>query len=123
MSMVPYLLCADVAAEADWLARAFGFAVDRREENDEGRVGHAELTAGDAALMLGNPGPDYRNPAAVGHATQLQLVTVEDVDAHYKKAVAEGARIIDELTDRDYGRSYGAQDPEGHQWYFTAGPS
>jgi uncharacterized glyoxalase superfamily protein PhnB len=123
MSMVPYLLCADVAAEAEWLARTFGFAVHHQGKNDDGRVTHAELTAGDAALMLGDPGPGYQNPAAVGHATQMQLVTVKDVDAHYEKAVAAGARIVDELADRDYGRSYGAQDPEGHQWYFAASPS
>lgn len=119
MSVVPYLLCADVATELDWLERAFGFSVRDRSENDEGRVTHAEVAAGDATVMLGDPGPGYRNPAAVGHATQLQLVSVEDVDAHYAKAVAEGARVVAELTDRDYGRSYGVADPEGHEWYFT----
>ncbi|WP_199434072.1 VOC family protein [Qaidamihabitans albus] len=121
-AVVPYLLCSDVAAEAEWLAKAFGFTVRHQATDETGRVTHAELeTGGGGVVMLGDPGPDYRNPAAVGHATQLQLVTVADVDQHYATAVAEGARVVAELTGRDYGRSYGAEDREGHQWYFVAG--
>lgn len=123
MSVVPYLLCSDIDAEAEWLAKAFGFTLRHRSENDEGRAVHAELAAGEGTVMLGYPGEDFRNPAAIGHPTQMQLVTVGDVDAHYETAVAAGARVVAELTDRDYGRSYGAADPEGHQWYFVAGAS
>jgi uncharacterized glyoxalase superfamily protein PhnB len=43
-----------------------------------------------------------------------------DVDAHYAKAVAEGAKIVEELQETVYGeRQYGAEDLEGHKWLFS----
>jgi len=50
---------------------------------------------------------------------------VDDVDAHYARAVAAGAQVKRELATTDYGaeywvdRSYEAADPEGHRWYFV----
>ena len=44
---------------------------------------------------------------------------VDDVDAHYRRAVAAGARIADELRDHSWGeRTYWALDLEGHRWRF-----
>jgi PhnB protein len=41
------------------------------------------------------------------------------VDAHHAQAKAAGARITQELEGKFYGdRTYGAEDPEGHEWYF-----
>lgn len=46
-------------------------------------------------------------------------VYVDDVDAHYARAVAAGAEITEELADQFYGdRVYRALDPEGHRWSF-----
>jgi uncharacterized glyoxalase superfamily protein PhnB len=48
-----------------------------------------------------------------------RCVRIDESDAHYVRAKAAGAQIIQELRDEDYGsRGYMAQDPEGHQWYF-----
>ena len=48
-------------------------------------------------------------------------VIVPDVDAHYARAVAAGARIDRAPTDQDYGlREYGARDPENHRWWFSS---
>ena len=48
-------------------------------------------------------------------------VIVPDVDAHYARAKAAGARIDSEPTDQDYGlREYGARDPENHRWWFSS---
>lgn len=42
------------------------------------------------------------------------------VDAHFRHARDAGAKILHEPQDRFYGdRRYGAEDPEGHQWYFA----
>jgi len=44
---------------------------------------------------------------------------VDDVDAHHRHAVAEGARIVYEPLDQTYGyRVYTAHDLEGHVWSF-----
>jgi len=48
-------------------------------------------------------------------------VRVDDVDAHFARARAEGATLATEPTDQEHGeRSYRAIDPEGHRWIFGA---
>jgi uncharacterized glyoxalase superfamily protein PhnB len=116
----PYLLYEDVDAAVEWLARTFGFTETVRMPGQDGRAMHAELRLGDGLVMLGNPGSGYRNPQHLGGATQLVYVYVPDVDAHYQRAKAAGAHILRELADQFYGdRTYGVQDPEGHQWSFA----
>jgi uncharacterized glyoxalase superfamily protein PhnB len=47
-------------------------------------------------------------------------VLVDDVDAHYERARAAGAEILEEPADQEYGdRRYAAMDPEGHHWFFA----
>lgn len=117
--ITPYLLYEDVDAAVDWLIKSFGFAERVRMRGPDGRAMHAEISLADGVVMMGNPGPGYQNPARRGGATQLVYVYVDDVDAHCDAATAAGAPIIRELADQFYGdRTYGSQDPEGHQWTF-----
>ena len=54
-----------------------------------------------------------------GVGTQSPYIIVEDVDAHYARAVAAGAEIVMDIKDEDYGgRGYSCRDPEGHVWNF-----
>jgi uncharacterized glyoxalase superfamily protein PhnB len=47
-------------------------------------------------------------------------VFVEDVDAHYDRVRAAGAKIVEDINDTAYGeRQYGVEDLEGHQWLFS----
>lgn len=119
--ITPYLLYEDVAAALEWLTRAFGFEeYGERFTTPEGKVTHAAMKLGDGVVMMGCPGPAYRNPKRLGQATQHLYVYVEDVDAHFERARAAGAGILQEPKDQFYGdRTYGASDPEGHSWYFS----
>jgi PhnB protein len=121
MAITPYLLYRDAGAALTWLAKAFGLRKSGRAVKDtEGRVTHAAMALGDAVLMLGSPGPDFTSPKALGQATQNLYVDVDNVDKHYARAVKAGATIIEEPQDTFYGaRRYGAEDPEGHRWYFA----
>ncbi|MBA2529828.1 MAG: VOC family protein [Euzebyales bacterium] len=119
--VTPYLLYQDVASALGWLARAFGFRERLRFTGEDGAVNHAEMVLGDdGVIMLGSPGPDYRNPATLG-ATTVQLhVYVDDVEAHFAQARDAGARIVREPADEEYGdRRYDAEDLEGHRWSFA----
>ena len=59
------------------------------------------------------------SPRSLPGANQGLCVQVDDPDAHFARAKAAGAVILQELKDEDYGsRGYMAKDPEGHQWYF-----
>lgn len=119
-TVIPYMLYHDVAAAIDWLGRAFGFEERLRFSDESGTVTHAEVTVGDGQVFLGNSGPEYRNPKELGLFVDLVHVYVEDVDAHYARAVGAGAHIHGELHDTSYGdRRYDTQDLEGHRWSFA----
>jgi uncharacterized glyoxalase superfamily protein PhnB len=118
--VTPYLYYEDVAAALDWLDKAFGLAERMRMPGPDGRISHAEVTHADAVVMLGCPGADYRAPRRLLNATHSLYLYVDDVDAHFRRARDAGAKILEEPADQFYGdRRYGAEDPEGHQWYFA----
>jgi uncharacterized glyoxalase superfamily protein PhnB len=122
----------DAAAAIDWLCKAFGFEVRLKVEGEGGRIEHSELTFDEGLIMVGSDGkmptrPDvpYRSPQSINGAnTQAMCIHVDDVDAHHARATDAGAKVTRALTTTDYGvdywadRSYEAQDPEGHRWFF-----
>jgi len=120
-TVTPYLLYSSCEDALDFLSRAFGFKENLRYTRAEGYVNHAEMSVGDGEIFLGNPGPQYRNPKQLGQETVGIYVELgEDVDAHYERAKAGGAEILEQPADQPYGhRRYTARDPEGHQWYFA----
>ena len=118
--ITPYLLYEDLDATLDWLIGAFGFTEQVRMKGPDGKANHAEVGLAGGVVMMGHPGPDYKNPKRLGGATQLVYVYVDDVDKHFAVAKAAGAHILSEPADQFYGdRTYGAEDPEGHQWSFA----
>jgi len=119
-TVIPYLYYENVAGALEWVSRVFGFKERHRMTQSDGNVSHAEMTFNNGLIMMGDPGPDYKNPKRLGHLTQTLYVYVPNVDEHYQKAKNSGARIIQDLEDQSYGdRTYGAEDLEGHTWYFA----
>ena len=119
-TVTPYLLYGDVSAAIAWLTRTFGFEERLRFADESGVVTHAELALGDGEVFLGHPGPEYESPKELGAFTHLVHVYVDDVDAHFARAVEAGAPILGELEDTPYGdRRYDTEDLEGHRWSFA----
>ena len=127
-ALCPYLYYEDTTAAMDFLDRAFGFRERLVSKNDEGSLVHVEMERGNAVVMMGSP-PAHKNPKRLGQVTVGIYVHVDDVDQLYERAKAAGADLEGEPADQPYGvRSFGARDPEGHQWWFSqplanAGPS
>jgi PhnB protein len=121
MAITPYLLYEDVGGALTFLAKAFGFRKSGRAmSRSDGKIYHAAMKLGDDLVMMGCPGSEYKNPKRLGQATQNLYVNVPDVDKHFQRARKAAAKILEEPTDTFYGhRRYGAEDPEGHQWYFA----
>ncbi len=122
MAITPYLLYEDVAEAMTFLAKAFGFrSIGETMRDATGRITHAAMRLGKDVVMMGYPGPTYRNPDHLGQVTQNLYVNVPDVDRHFRRATRAGARILESPKDQFYGdRRYGATDPEGHAWYFAS---
>ncbi len=113
--VLPVLAYDDVRAAVAWLTRVFGFA-------ERVRIGdhRAQLSAGGGAVIVADATNGRRSPTAQGGVTQSVMIRVDDVDGHYRAAVAAGAQPTGEPADYSYGeRQYSVLDPAGHLWTFT----
>ncbi len=123
----------DAASAIDWLCKAFGFEVRLKVEGEGGRIEHSELVFGEGLIMVGSAGGKSDRPGGLpcasprslgGMNTQALCIAVDDADAHCEHARKAGAIIREQPTTTDYGeeywadRTYRAEDPEGHQWFF-----
>lgn len=114
-TVIPVLIYPDVREAVQWLERVFGFA----ERVQIGENHRSQLRFGDGAVIVGDVRNDRRPPRA-GEATHSVMVRVEDAQAHCERARANGARILMDPTDFEYGeRQYSAEDLAGHRWTFS----
>jgi PhnB protein len=118
-TVTPYLLYEDGEAAIEFATRAFGFREVDRQTGAAGGL-HAELeTPEGGRIYLGQPPRDFRNPSVVGRTSHVYIL-VDEVDAHFERAKAAGAEIMEEPNDLPFGqRRYGCADPQGHEWYFA----
>ena len=129
--VIPMLAYEDGFAALDWLALAFGFEERARLSGPNGELSHGEMRAGRGLVMLATPCPEYQSPKHHGEGCEAArawqavpwvvngvLVYVDDIDAHFARAVAAGAKILSEIEDGFPGRRYRAEDLEGHRWMF-----
>jgi uncharacterized glyoxalase superfamily protein PhnB len=132
-AVIPMLAYENGPDAMDWLIKAFGFREkDRRVEN--GRLTHGELDTGGGVIMLATPSRHYQGPKHHREECEIArswhdvpyiidgvLVYVDDVDAHFARAKAEGATILSPVEESgDGGKRYRAEDVEGHRWMFMA---
>ena len=115
-TVLPHVVYKDLPAAIAWLTKTFGFVEHYRYGEPSG----AQVHLGDAWIMLNAARPGYRNPAELGFGTQSLTVFVEDVEAHFLRAKAAGARIVEAIHETGYGElQYGVEDLEGHHWLFS----
>lgn len=89
--ILPHLIYEDVGAAITWLTEVFGF---------EERTAARHLPRRGVSSML--------------------YIYVDDVDAHYRRALATGVMQGSPPETQAYGdRRYEVTDPEGHRWTFA----
>jgi uncharacterized glyoxalase superfamily protein PhnB len=114
-TVIPVLIYPDVREAVAWLSAAFGFAERVRIGEDH----RSQLSVGDGAVIIGDVRHDRRPPRS-GEVTHSVMVRVPDARAHCERAREQGARILMEPTDFEYGeRQYSAEDLAGHHWTFS----
>jgi uncharacterized glyoxalase superfamily protein PhnB len=114
----PVLKYEDAKVALDFMERVLGSERLAVHEGENGGVAHAELRFGDEVLMFGttNEG-DAKFNQGVGRTSVY--VVVDEPDALFERARGEGAEIVMEPTDQDYGsRDFVIRDPEGNLWSF-----
>lgn len=124
-TIIPTMKYQNAQSAIEWLCRVFGFKKHLVVQGENDSIAHAQLTLGNAMIMLGSASNDeygrlIQPPKNLnGLNTQAPYIIVENIDEHYKKTVLEGAEIVIEIKDEDYGgRSYTCRDKEGHIWNF-----
>lgn len=118
---ISILVYSDLEDAFEYLVRVFGLGPGQLSHNEAGDVVHGEIQAGDGVIWLHPESSPFglSSPRSLGAATAMVAVMVEDVDAHFRHAAAEGAPIEYEPVDQPYGyREYGARDNEGGLWAF-----
>ncbi len=123
--LIPGLRYKDAHAAIAWLERVLGFERQAVYDGPEGTVAHAQLTFGGAGMvMLGsatnaNPHPELNaRPEEIGgRVTSSMYLVVKDCVSMWERVKAEGAEILMELKEMEYGgKAFAVKDPEGYLW-------
>ncbi|BBB68184.1 hypothetical protein UNDYM_3931 [Undibacterium sp. YM2] len=119
----PYLIIKSAAAALEFYAAAFAANELVRLDDGNGKIMHAEISIGDARLMLADEFPDmgYRGPQSLGGSSVSIHLYVDDVDAVFGRAVELGAKAAMPVADQFDGDRRGTLiDPFGHVWLLAS---
>lgn len=112
-SIAPWLSVSDGARAVEHYRAAFGAGLVYSVMDDDGRVMIARMEIAQAELWL-QEDRDAKPPAGDG-ATRM-ILTVEDPDAVFERALAAGATEVSPVSE-DHGWRIGRLvDPFGHHW-------
>lgn len=116
-SIAPLLSVRRGAEAIEFYKAAFGADVKFRIDAPDGAV-VATLSVGGAEFWVADESPEHRNfsPETLKGATTRMVMTVENPDAAFARAVEAGAKVVTPM-ENNYGWRLGrVSDPYGHDW-------
>jgi PhnB protein len=116
-SIAPMLSVRRGAKAIEFYKAAFGAGELFRIDDESGSV-VARLSVGTAEFWVADESPEHKNfsPETLGGGTVRMVMTVEDPDAAFDRAVAAGATVVWPVSNQ-YGWRLGRiVDPFGHHW-------
>lgn len=112
--VMPYLIIPNAIKFFDFVRKVFDGQESAKHLNEDQSLMHGEVNIGGSTIMFGNSGDQYPpQPAGL-------YINVEDADVTFQRALDNGAKVIMEVSDKDYGRTGGVIDPFGNTWWITA---
>jgi uncharacterized glyoxalase superfamily protein PhnB len=118
--ILPHIYYRDVEQAVSWLSRTFGFIEHYRYGDPAGPLSGAQMHLGNAWIMVNRVKPSASTPEHLGYGTQSLTVFIEDVESHFQRTKAAGAKIVEDLNETVYGElQYAAKDLDGHHWLFS----
>lgn len=110
-TITPYLVVEGAEQLIEFVQTVFGGTLVFKMNNDDGKIGHAEMKIGDSFLMLADASEEWQATRTVLH------LYVENAGETYQKALVAGASSVKELQDQPYGESNASvQDSFGNIW-------
>jgi PhnB protein len=116
-TIAPMLSVRGGAKAVDFYKAAFGAEEVFRLDAPDGTV-VAQLSVGEAQFWVADESPEHLNfsPQSLGGGSVRMVMTVEDPNAAFDRAIAAGAKEISPVQD-EYGWRLGRiVDPFGHHW-------
>lgn len=118
-TLTPYLVVDGAEKAIEFYQKALGAELVDKAMSPDGKVMNAQMKVGNCMLMLNDEFPDYGavGPLKIGGSAVTIHLSVEDVDAMWKRAIDAGVEVTMELADMFWGDRYGSfTDPFGHKW-------
>jgi uncharacterized glyoxalase superfamily protein PhnB len=118
-AVTPHLICKGAADAIEFYKKAFGAVEEIRLPGSQGRLMHAMIRIGGAAVMLVDEMPEWGalGPKSLKGSPVTIHLYVENADAFIKRAVDAGAKVTMPAADMFWGDRYGKiEDPFGHHW-------
>ncbi|MEO5944544.1 MAG: VOC family protein [Ferruginibacter sp.] len=114
-AVMPYLILNDAPAFIEFTKQVFTIqSLFTKYREDDKTIMHGEIRINGCTIMFADSTENY--PAANANL----FIYVENADDTFAKALKNGATIINDLADMEYGRSGGIKDPFGNIWWITA---
>lgn len=117
VTIAPMLSVRRGSEAVEFYKAAFGAEELYRVDAPDGAV-VARLSVGTGEFWLADESPEHENfsPETVGGGTVRMVMTVEDPDAVFARAVAAGARVVWPVGNQHGWRLGRVADPYGHHW-------
>lgn len=113
--IAPWLSVADASQAVAHYKEAFGAVELERLDDDEGHVVVAQLAIGGAAFWV--QADEATSPSALGGRSPVRMIlTVDDPDAVFARAIAAGAKAVAAVHEAHGWRVGRVVDPAGHHW-------
>lgn len=112
--VMPYIIVKNANDFSKFMQNVFGAEETFNTPGNGQPIMHAEARIGKSMIMFADCNDKW--PA---HNAGL-FVYVDDADKVFAKAIENGATVVKEISDQEYGRSGGVKDPFGNIWWITA---
>lgn len=116
-SIAPFLSVRNGIKAVEFYKVAFGATEQFRHDDGSGSI-VAKLAIDGAEFWLADESPQHQNysPQTLNGGSVRMILTVDDPDTSFNRAVAAGAAVVWEITNA-YGWRIGrVVDPFGHHW-------
>ncbi|HEY3561261.1 MAG TPA: VOC family protein [Kribbella sp.] len=115
-TVTPYVVVKDAGKFLDFVERTFEVRTSGRFLNQDGSIGHAEITVGESVLMTFDAAADWPDTPS------FLSVYVDDVERTYARALEAGATVVTELMNSRITGDRGGRvkDPVGNIWWLQS---
>ena len=113
-SLAPWLAVRDAQRATDFYKAAFGAVEVYRLDGDQGTIAVAQLSIEGAVFWIQDDvdaGPERR-----GRGLVRMILSVDDPDTIFDRAVAAGAAVVAPMHEAYGWRTGRVTDPFGHDW-------